>query len=215
VLLRPIVEASIMPTVAYAAGPGEIAYFAQIAPISKALGVERPVAVPRWSTTIVEPSIERILERYSIESGDLKDFDTLITRLVKARTPADMTQPLTELRGAIDRAATSLGAAAGKHRIDAKVVDGIRAQMALRLERAERRITAALKRNEEELRRDLGTARASLYPEGIRQERALSFVPFLARYDRPLIKRMLVAAGGHAEALVGASKVETTKAARR
>jgi uncharacterized protein YllA (UPF0747 family) len=212
VLLRPIVEASILPTVAYAAGPGEIAYFAQVEPISKALGVERPVAVPRWSTTIIEPAIEKILERYGVEPDELKDFDTLITRLVKARTPAEVSQPLTHLRAEIDRATTALGHAAGGQGIDAKIIDGIRAQLALRLERGERRITAALKRNESELRRDLGTARASLYPGGVRQERALSFVPFLARYDRPLIKRMLVAAGGHAEALVGAGSPAPAKA---
>ena len=211
VLLRPIVEASILPTVAYAAGPGEIAYFAQIPPIASVLGVERPVAVPRWSTTIIEPAIEKILERYGIEASDLKDFDGLLTRLVKARTPAEVSQPITALREEVNRAATALSAAAGKHNIDAKVVDGIRAQLALRLDRAERRITAALKRNEAELRRDLGTARASLYPEGVRQERSLSFVPFLARYDRPLIKRMLVAAGGHAEALMGAGNPTPAK----
>jgi uncharacterized protein YllA (UPF0747 family) len=212
VLLRPIVEASILPTVAYAAGPGEIAYFAQIPPIASALGIERPVAVPRWSTTIIEPAIEKILERYGVEPHELKDFDGLITRWVKARTPAEVNQPLTDLRAEIDRAATALSTAAGKHQIDAKVIDGIRAQLALRLDRGERRITAALKRNEAELRRDLGTARASLYPDGVRQERSLSFVPFLARYDRPLIKRMLVAAGGHAEALVGAGSPTPTKA---
>jgi uncharacterized protein YllA (UPF0747 family) len=212
VLLRPIVEASILPTVAYTAGPGEIAYFAQIPPIANALGIERPVAVPRWSTTIIEPAIEKILQRYGVEPHELKDFDGLITRLVKARTPAEVNQPLTDLRAEIDRAATALSTAAGKHQIDAKVIDGIRAQLALRLDRGERRITAALKRNEAELRRDLGTARASLYPDGVRQERSLSFVPFLARYDRPLIKRMLVAAGGHAEALVGAGTPTPTKA---
>jgi uncharacterized protein YllA (UPF0747 family) len=212
VLLRPIVEASILPTVAYAAGPGEIAYFAQIQPIAKALGVARPVAVPRWSTTIIEPAIEKILERYGVEPAELKDFDALITRLVKARTPSEVNQPLADLRAGIDRATKALSAAAGKHGIDTKVIDGIRVQLALRLERGERRITAALKRNEAELRRDLGTARASLYPEGVRQERSLSFVPFLARYDRPLIKRMLVAAGGHAEALVGAGSPTPVKA---
>jgi bacillithiol biosynthesis cysteine-adding enzyme BshC len=212
VLLRPIAEASIVPTVAYVAGPGEIAYFAQIPPIAAALGVDRPVAVPRWSTTIIEPAIERILDRYGVEADQLKDFDGLITRLVKARAPVEVNQPLTGLRAEIDRAASALSVAAGKHGIEAKVIDGIRAQLALRLERGERRITAALKRNEVELKRDLGTARASLFPGGIRQERALSFVPFLARYDRPLIKRMLVAAGGHAEALVGAGSPTPVKA---
>lgn len=206
VLLRPIVEASILPTVAYVAGPGEIAYFAQVPPIATALGIDRPVAVPRWSTTIVEPAIDRILDRYGVQIAELKDFDGLLTRLVKSRTPAEIAEPLVDLRAEVDRAIRGLESVAGKHRIDPKIIDGMRAQLALRLERGERRITAALKRNEEELRRDLGTARASLYPDGVRQERALSFVPFLARYDRPLIDAMLSAAAVHAEKLVGAGR---------
>ena len=215
VLLRPIVEASILPTLAYMAGPGEIAYFAQIAPIASALEVPMPVAVPRWSTTIVEPSVDRILDRYGVKIEQLKDFDGLMTQLVRARAPAEVTQPLTDLRAAIDRAATALAASAGKHKIDSRIIDGIRAQLALRLERGERRITAALKRNEVELRRDLGTARASLYPAGARQERALSFVPFLARYDRPLVEQMLAAARVHADRIVGVGRPAPVAAAGR
>ena len=215
VLLRPVVEASIMPTVAYAAGPGEIAYFAQLPPIAEALGVDRPVAVPRWSTTIVEPSIDRILDRYGVAIGELKDFDGLLTRLVRARMPQELLDPLTALRAQVEKSTAALASAAGGHGIDAKIIDGIRAQLGLRLERGDRRITAALKRNEEELRRDLGTARASLYPGGVRQERALSFVPFLARYDRPLIEQMLVAAAGHADRIAGATAIAPTTAGAR
>jgi bacillithiol synthase len=206
VLLRPIVEASILPTVAYVAGPGEIAYFAQIPPIASALGVERPVAVPRWSTTIVEPGIDRILERYGVSIDQLKDFDRLLTEQVKARTPEDVRQPLGDLALRIDEAAASLLAVAKRRGIEAKIIEGMRDQLALRLVRGERRITAALKRNEQELRRDLGTARASLFPDGIRQERSLSFVPFIARYDRPLLEEMLAAAGAHAERLLGVAR---------
>jgi uncharacterized protein YllA (UPF0747 family) len=152
VLLRPVVEAAILPTVAYAAGPGEIAYFAQIPPIARTLGAERPVAVPRWSTTIVEPAIDRILDRYGVAIEDLRDFDGLLTRLVRGRAPADVAQPLIDLRAEIDRAATALGSAVGKHHIDSRIVDGIRAQLALRLERGERRITAAAPRPADRLR---------------------------------------------------------------
>ncbi|HET9425011.1 MAG TPA: bacillithiol biosynthesis BshC [Gemmatimonadaceae bacterium] len=205
VLLRPVVEAAILPTVAYAAGPGEIAYFAQIAPIAEALNARRPVAVPRWSTTVVEPSVDRILERNGVTIADLKDFDGLVTRLVRARMPQDLLAPLTELRAQIERATTALAAGAGKHGVPSGIIEGIQAQLSLRLDRGERRIVAALKRNETELRRDLGTARASLYPEGVRQERALSFVPFVARYGDPLIERMLVEAGVHADRLVGSA----------
>jgi uncharacterized protein YllA (UPF0747 family) len=203
VLLRPIVEAAILPTVAYVAGPGEIAYFAQIPPIADVLGVPRPVAVPRWSTTIVEPAIDRILQRHAVPIEALKDFDQLLSRLVRSRMPDDIASPLGALRAGIDRATSSLEGAAAGHHIDRKIIEGMRAQFVLRLDRAERRLVAALKRHEVDLRRDLGTARASLYPNGIRQERALSFVPFVARYGDALIEQMLAAAERHSAALVG------------
>jgi uncharacterized protein YllA (UPF0747 family) len=205
VLLRPIVEAAILPTVAYVAGPGEIAYFAQVPPIADAIGAARPIAVPRWSTTIVEPSIDRILERYGVAGEELRDFDVLLTRLVRARMPVGLAAPLGDLRRAIDAATTALEQEAAVHRVDPRIVEGLRAQLGLRLDRGDRRITAALKRNEAELRRDLGTARGSLYPEGIRQERSLSFVPFVARYGDALIERMLAEAARHAHATVGSA----------
>ena len=213
VLLRPIIEVAILPTVAYAAGPGEIAYFAQIAPIATALKVPRPIAVPRWSTTIVEPSIDRILERYGVSIDELRDYDTLLTRLVRDRMPSELSSSFAALRAEVERAAAALRNDGAAYRIDAKIIEGIQAQLALRVDRGERRVVAALKRHEEELRRDLGTARASLYPDGVRQERSLSFVPFVARYDGPLIEQMLVAAGAHADRLVGASTIAPAPAA--
>jgi uncharacterized protein YllA (UPF0747 family) len=214
VLLRPIVEAAILPTVAYVAGPGEIAYFAQLPPIAEVLGVPRPVAVPRWSTTIVEPSIDRILARHGVEIGQLKNLDELLSRLVRSRMPDALGGPIESLREAIARATAALHAGAVAHHLDPKIVEGIRAQLNLRLDRGDRRITAALKRTETELRRDLGTARASLYPNGARQERMLSFMPFVARYGDALIERMLAEAGRHADGLSGAPAGDPVPATR-
>ena len=41
------------------AGPGEVAYFAQVSAVADALGVPTPLVVPRWSATIVEPRVQR------------------------------------------------------------------------------------------------------------------------------------------------------------
>lgn len=203
VLLRPVVEAAIMPTVAYAGGPGELAYFAQIQPIADALRSARPTAIPRWSTTIVEQGIDRILDRYGVTVDDLTDYDALLTRIVRERVPAELAAPLAGLRDDITRATTRLLDGAAKNGIDPKIIDGLKAQLVLRADRGERRVIAALKRGDEDLRRDLGTARASLYPDGVRQERVLSFVPFVARYNGPLIERMLAEASLHADRIVG------------
>ena len=210
VLLRPVIEASIVPTIAYAGGPGEVAYFAQIPPIADVLGAPAPRAVPRWSTTIVEEGIDRILDRYGVTIEDLADNDALLTRLVRGRMPPELVNPLADLRADIARAATALLDGAARHGIDAKIIDGLRAQLALRAGRGERRLLAALKRRETDLRRDLGTARASLFPGGIRQERSLSFVPFVARYDGALIERMMAEATHHAERIVGVKRETAT-----
>ena len=49
---------------------------------------------------------------------------------------------------------------------------------------------------------DIGTMRGALYPGGERQERALNFLPFLARHGPILIESMRTCARAHAEALV-------------
>ncbi|HEY6219800.1 MAG TPA: bacillithiol biosynthesis BshC [Gemmatimonadaceae bacterium] len=205
VLLRPIIEASLIPTVAYAAGPGELAYFAQVPPIASALGVPEPIAVPRWSTMLIEAAIDRILDRFSIAPSELRDIDSLMTRLVRGRMPAVVQGPLEDLRATAASATTALRQGG----VDDTIVDGLRAQLELRIARGERRIIAALKRREADLTRDLGTARGALYPDGIRQERVLSFIPYLARYGMPLIEQMLMKAGDHATNLIGASRAES------
>ena len=60
VLLRPIVERSIIPTAAYVGGGAEVAYFAQTTAVADALGVAAPLVLPRWSGMVIEPRIERI-----------------------------------------------------------------------------------------------------------------------------------------------------------
>jgi uncharacterized protein YllA (UPF0747 family) len=53
VALRPILEDAVLPTVAYAAGPGEAGYLAQLGPLYDFFGVGRPVIFPRISATLL------------------------------------------------------------------------------------------------------------------------------------------------------------------
>lgn len=204
VLLRPIVERAILPTVAYLAGPGELAYFAQVSAVAAALGVEQPLAMPRWSCTIVEPRIARILERLELDRTDLADSAAAERRLAQRALPA-AAQALIALA---KEQAASLGDelrsfAAADSLIQVRVAEG-HAQRAVWLaERLERRILAAVKRRENETMYALATARGSLYPLGTRQERALNFIPLLARYGAPLLDDMRSAAAKHALDLVG------------
>lgn len=203
VLLRPIVERAILPTIAYMAGPGELAYYAQVSAVAAALGAEQPLALPRWSCTILEPRIARVLERIGIHREQLADA-AAPERLIAERALPD------GARDVIARAktqASDLGAsltalAENDGLIEPRVADGHAHRAAWFAERLERRILAAVKRRESESMYALATARGSLFPFGKRQERVLNFIPLLARYGPALFEDMRAAAAVHARALV-------------
>ncbi|MDQ3997705.1 MAG: bacillithiol biosynthesis BshC, partial [Gemmatimonadota bacterium] len=202
VLLRPVLERAIVPTLAYVAGPAELGYFAQVSAVADLLGVERPLAVPRWSGTIVEPHVDQILRRLEVVHGDLGDPHALEGKLARARLPETVAAALARVRDAVDRATAALAAdPEASTLVPEAAVTGAKRSILARLQRVERRYVAGVKRREVDLMRQVATARAHLFPDGERQERALNFIPMLARNGPPLIAAMRAAASAHAVAV--------------
>jgi uncharacterized protein YllA (UPF0747 family) len=217
VLLRPLVERAILPTVAYMAGPGELAYFAQVAALAAALDVPPPLAVPRWAGCIVEPYVDRILRRFDLGEEELRDPHAVTRKLVTQRISPGVTRSLGELRDALRRAMDAVRASLAQDPpplVEPRVVDGAEYQVQHRVDRFERRVLAAAKRRESVIVEQVTAAHAALFPLGKRQERVLNFVPMLAREGPLLIESMIRAAGDHAAALVG-SKAATVATATR
>jgi bacillithiol synthase len=205
VLLRPVVERAILPTATYIGGPAEIAYFAQIGPIAEVLGVSRPAILPRWSCMIIEPHVEEILEKLYLLPEDFRDPHEVEARVALARLPKPVIEELNATRAAINERLDALSEAVVDERapVGAAVTGGLRANLLRRLDRFERRLIAAAKREHADIMHEIATARGSLYPLGKPQERSLNFVPLLARYGAPLRQDMLAEAREHARRLTG------------
>ena len=71
VILRPVCQDWLFPTAFYVGGPAEIAYFAQIIQLYKMFNLATPIAWPRISATIVEKSVQSLVQKYDIS---VKDF---------------------------------------------------------------------------------------------------------------------------------------------
>lgn len=198
VLLRPVMERAILPTAAYVAGPAEIAYFAQVSAVADALGAKQPVVIPRWSGTVIEPRVDRILTRYNLKPEDFADPHALETRQAKASIPEQhrtLIEKLVNATGALDEAVKSAAPVAES------VLTGLQRDLRHRVDRFERRVAAAVKREGTTELRDIQAARASLYPLGKPQERAVSFAALLARYGAELQSQLLAAASAHIASL--------------
>jgi bacillithiol biosynthesis cysteine-adding enzyme BshC len=209
VLLRPVVERALIPTLSYVAGPGELAYFTQANAVAEALGRPPVVGVPRWSCTVIEPFVERALRRLQVEYVELKDLHALERRLATASLPPDVATAWRALQEQTQRAVRSLGEAVrDSSLLPPAVIEGLERSMNHRLTRTERRLLAAQKRRDARVRRDLDVASAALFPQGQRQERVLNYIPMLTRSGDPLLEDMRDAAMMHAATLVGAERPE-------
>ncbi len=70
-LLRPLVQDMLLPTVAYVAGPSELAYLAQAGVLYEAFGRPQPVFFPRAAFTLVDHRIQKFLEKYNLSVQDV------------------------------------------------------------------------------------------------------------------------------------------------
>ncbi|HET9725416.1 MAG TPA: bacillithiol biosynthesis cysteine-adding enzyme BshC [Gemmatimonadales bacterium] len=192
VLLRPVVESAILPTVAYLGGPGELRYLTMTPPIYQRLQVVRQRPLPRWSGVIVEPRVDRILEKFGLELADLSGPPGAVeARVVRSQLPAEVRQALESLRGSIEEGYGVLERAAAD--VDPTLVrptQAVRQQALSGTQDIEKKLVQHLKRRQETELGQLARARTAVLPGGKPQERVLTVAPFLARYGPGLLAEL-------------------------
>ena len=189
VLLRPVVEAAVFPVASYVAGPGEIAYFAQLRDLFDLCGIRMPVVHPRFSVTVIEPKIRKVLDKLDLSLQDLsRPFGELAGRVVQDDVPEGVRQALADLRGGIGRGVEELSRAAAT--LDPTLkgpAKHVRTVAFDALEQMRKKIIHSLKREKQTKLRQLEKAQVHLYPRGGPQERSLNACYYLMRYGREFL----------------------------
>ena len=70
--LRPITQDAALPTAATVVGPGELRYFAQLRPVYEHHGVAMPLLWPRTSVSVLEPPVQRIMNKFDLSLAELE-----------------------------------------------------------------------------------------------------------------------------------------------
>ncbi len=196
VLLRPVVQDFLLPTLAYIGGPAECAYFAQAAVVyEKLLGRVTPV-LPRFSATLVEPKAAGLLERYELQLPDVFQGPERLRELLAERAlPAD-------LKAAFENGAQSLEQSLARieralERLDPTLVDAAQhagSKMRYQLDRLEGKAARAELLRSEVLDRHASLLGNALFPHKGLQEREIGGVSFLARHGMELLEGLYQAA---------------------
>jgi uncharacterized protein YllA (UPF0747 family) len=190
VLLRPVIEAALFPTVAYVGGPAEMEYLPDAASLFRRLDIVPPARVPRWSGVIIEARVEKVLEKHGLSPADFAGpRGALESRLAQAEMPPELSAALLQLRSDVEARYAALAEAVKQ--VDPTLersVQSIRNAALAGTHDIEKKLVASLKRTQGTLLSQLARARAALAPNGQPQERVLTAASFLARYGTDLLE---------------------------
>jgi bacillithiol biosynthesis cysteine-adding enzyme BshC len=192
VLLRPVMQDYLLPTLAYTGGAAEVAYFAQAAVVyEKLLGRVTPV-LPRFSATLVEPKAQRLLERYGLSLPDLFHGPEKLREIIAQRTlPSDLKQRFEEAKTSVEK---SLGAIRESlARLDPTLTDAAanaKTKMQYQLSQLEARAARAESLRNDVVTRHADALSAALFPGKVLQERQIAGISLVAKYGLGLLENL-------------------------
>jgi bacillithiol biosynthesis cysteine-adding enzyme BshC len=193
VLLRPLVQDTVFPTICYVAGPNELAYLGQLKDVYADFGVPMPLFYQRGSATLADSATVRFLSKYDLPITALRAQDeSTLNQLLESQLPPTVEQALSAVSSLLDERMAAVAAAVPQ--IDPTLEGAVKStqgKLQHEVQTLHNKVIQAAKRRDDTLRRQFQRAQALTFPQGHPQEREVGFVWFLNRYGPALVGRLM------------------------
>ncbi|MGC1122051.1 MAG: bacillithiol biosynthesis cysteine-adding enzyme BshC [Candidatus Methanofastidiosia archaeon] len=180
VISRPLIQDFLLSTVAYCAGPGEVSYFAQMKRAYDFFGIKEPAIVPRLGATLIEPKVQKVLDKYALKVSELKEPEKVLKSVVKEdieeffdaqkKEVFQIMEGIQDYITRIDNSLKKAGAAMTNHILQD-------------LDRLEDKTASALKKQNEIVLQQIMKASSNIFPNNALQERMLNIFQYIIRYN--------------------------------
>ncbi|GAA0364547.1 bacillithiol biosynthesis cysteine-adding enzyme BshC [Bacillus horti] len=192
VLTRPFMQETVLPTLAFVGGPGEITYWGQLSGYFEELGMKLPPIVPRISMTLIEQPISKLLSKYQITLLDIMSgMDQIRGQWLEKQTKLNFEQLFTVAKEDIATAHSELFE-------KLKDIPGIEQLQSTNLERIlnevsfiEKQSLVSLEQQHAASLRQFDKLEYALYPEQKLQERIHNSIYVLNKHGQALIKELM------------------------
>lgn len=187
VILRGLMQETILPNIAFIGGGGELAYWMQLRAVFGQYQVPYPVLVVRNSFMIVEKRYRDLMKKLRISITDIfRGENELLTAMVKREsdkqlTLADEISDATQYYEQLKTVAASVDETLSGH------VAALQTRAIRPLQELEKKILRAEKRKFDTERRQLSQLKQALFPNNNLQERVDNFMPFYAEWGSDFI----------------------------
>lgn len=189
VLLRPIVQDTLFPTLAYVGGPAEVAYFAQTQLLYDLRKLPMPVIWPRASFTLMESGVRKTMQHLGLEVQDCFDGIQLLRgKIIKNTEPRKPNTGLHKLQKNIEKAFKEIRRSAGA--LDPSLpqaMDTAQRKMLHNIGRLHSRLLHIEKSIDTSVLDTVGLLLNHCLPNRNLQERELSILYFLSCYGPTIL----------------------------
>jgi len=193
VLLRPVIQDYLLPTLCYIGGPAEVAYFAQAESVYRHLAARVTPIIPRIFATLIEPRQAKLMKRYELNLTDVFVPPEKLGELVAARAlPNGVMRSFDAAARHLDQALAAIQPSL--ETLDRTLIDAAEnagSKMRHQLQSLRDKAARAEARKNTELLRHAAELSTLLYPNKELQEREIAAVYFLQKYGVSLVETLM------------------------
>jgi bacillithiol synthase len=191
VVLRPICQDYLLPTVAYIGGPSEISYFAQLKSAYEHYDITMPIIYPRVSVTILESKVKKFLTNFEVSFEEIFNEKVLVSKVVDKLSEIKIEDEFSKIQDEVNRIFYELKNTAAK--IDptlTNTADNLKEKLISGLENFKGKMVNAQAKRSETTTSQIDKVTNNIYPLGSLQERVINVTYFMNKYSDKLIKKL-------------------------
>lgn len=191
VVLRPICQDYLFPTVAYVGGPGEISYFAQLKPAYEHYDITMPVIFPRASVSIIEGKISKFMNNFNVKFEEIFLRNVLVSKVVEKLSEVKVEEEITKYQDELNKMFYDMKNMTAK--VDQSllnIVDNMKEKTRQNIEQFKQKLINAQAKKSDNTTAQIDKVTNNIFPEHTLQERTLNIAYFLNKYDDAFIKKL-------------------------
>ncbi len=193
VILRPLLQETMLPDLAFVGGAGELAYWVQLSALFSEASVPYPILVRRHSAQLVDEVTQQKLVKLGLPlEATFGPMEVLLQEYVHQKT--DLTGDLEQERAALQQLMIRVREKCSA--IDPTLersAESTEVQMDKLLQTLEGKMTRGLKQLHDRDVQQIRSIYDRLFPNGQLQERTENLLPWIARYGEQWIDDLLEA----------------------
>ena len=188
VILRPVLQETILPDIAFIGGGGEIAYWLELKKVFEAAQVPYPMLIARNSFLFINKELQELSAKLQLDFIELfKPELTIINQLVKRESSLQVS--LDKEKATINELYEQLKTVVGKIDVTLQThTEALQKQALKKIIALEKKMLRAEKRKFETQQRQLQNLKTSLFPNNNLQERVVNMMPLYALWGKDFIK---------------------------